>query len=423
MKRFTLLFIFLTLWAIYLPAQTIRQGMLAKDSAWNVDVKSVFLELNSTSLERPYLKLGSSDKLMLRFDVLGSQPQSFRYRIHHCDADWHVDDAQAFDFIHGFDENSVDNYQNSFTTMQNYVNYYQSLPSEYTEFTHSGNYLLEVFMQDEPDSVILTKRFCVYEDLMDVQVSVDKPMSGVGDAQRDQEANVGITFHQGVFIPSPTTTLTVKVQQNQRIDAVHTLKFSGYDGPQMLYRWQEANVFHGGNCFRYFDCSNLRTATYNIAEIERYGGENFAILTPLEDRSHSVYIYEQTLNGGMKINVWDRDNKETESDYVEVSFTLPMKKPFLSGNIYIIGDITNWDFNEDSRMEWRPEYNAYFKRIQVKQGYYAYQLLVLPVGEKEGSTAYLEGDHYETPNDYTVYVYQHQPGDRYDRLVGLKVLK
>ena len=71
-------------------------------------------------------------------------------------------------------------------------------------------------------------------------------------------------------------------------------------------------------------------------------------------------------------------------------------------------------------MEWNSKYKAYTKRLLLKQGYYAYQLLFLPAGEKEGLTATLEGDHYAMSNSYTAYVYLRLPGARYDRLVGLK---
>lgn len=386
-------------------------------------MKTVLLELNGTSPGRPLMKLHSRDRLVLRFDVLGSEPQRFRYRIHHCDINWRVDDAEPFDFINGFEEDAVGNYQTSFTTNQDYVNYYQSLPSEHSKFILSGNYVLEVFPEDHPDSVILTRRFCVYEDLLDVQLSVDKPLHAAGDVRRDQEVNVSVAMRPDIFIPSPATSLTVTVQQNQRTDAIHTLTFSGYEGSSLTYRWQEANLFPGGNCFRYFDCSNLRTSMYNIARIESYGGETFVILSPLEDRSRKPYIYEQTLNGGMKVNVWERSNTATEADYVEVNFTLPLDHPFMYGSVYIIGDLTDWSFNDVSRMEWKPEYNAYFKRLLLKQGYYAYQLLVWPKGDPCASTAILEGDHFETPNGYTVRAYLRQPSDRYDRLAGVRELK
>jgi hypothetical protein len=82
-------------------------------------------------------------------------------------------------------------------------------------------------------------------------------------------------------------------------------------------------------------------------------------------------------------------------------------------------------------MEYNPQRRAYTKRLQLKQGYYAYQLLALPTylspsrgGVPEGgrdisATARLEGDHRETPNRYTVRVYYRSPADRADRLLSV----
>ena len=97
-----------------------------------------------------------------------------------------------------------------------------------------------------------------------------------------------------------------------------------------------------------------------------------------------------------------------------------MNYPFLNGNIYVVGDLTLWKLNEESRMEYLPEVKAYRLKLQLKQGYYSYQLLFVPVGEQEGMTSTLEGNHFETPNRYTAYVYYHAPNDRYDRLVALR---
>ena len=55
----------------------------------------------------------------------------------------------------------------------------------------------------------------------------------------------------------------------------------------------------------------------------------------------------------------------------------------------------------------------------LKQGYYAYQLLFRPMHASQAETARIEGDHYETANRYTVYVYQHSPADRADRLLAV----
>jgi len=422
-----ILLLFMVLCAMAMGCGKGVYAQVVTDSNWVERVKTVTLYKNGVELEAPILLLGSEDRMLLRFDVMGAETDNYRYRIRHCDSRWQVDDMEPSEYISGFEDGPIENYNSSFTTLTDYVNYYQYIPSQYARLLISGNYVVEVTPQDYPDSVLLTRRFCVVEGSVKADVSLTTPYDNVSIFQK-REVDVAIEENRDysgeMFTPSLNPAyFTVVVQQNGRQDNRRVLPFSGYERGALCYRNRQENLFWGGNSFRYFDISNIRTAMYNVYHIEEYGGEWFALLKPLEDRSGSHYAMEQTLNGGMKVNVWDRTNKQTEADYVQVNFTLPMKYPFMNGNVYVVGDLTQWQLDEKSRMEYQPERKAYTLRLQLKQGYYAYQLLFVPVGETEGLTATLEGDHYETPNDYTVYVYYRMPSDRYDRLVAVRQIK
>ena len=419
-----ILLLFIVLCAMVMGCRVGVYAQVVTDSNWVEQVKTVTLYRNGVELEAPILLLGSDERLLLRFDVLGAETDNYRYRIQHCDSQWHVDDMEPNEYISGFEEGPIENYNSSFTTLIDYVNYYQYVPAQYSRFLISGNYVLSVFPQDYPDSVLFTRRFCVVEGSVKVDVSVTTPYDNRSIFQQ-REVDVTVENNRdytGELLP-PTLNpayFTVVVQQNGRQDNRRSLEFGGYDRGALCYRNRESNLFWGGNSFRFFDISNIRTKMYNVYHIEDYGGEWFVLLKPLEDRSKAHYVAEQTLNGGMKVNVWDRTNKQTEADYVQVNFTLPMEYPFLNGNVYVVGDLTQWQLDEKSRMEYQPERKAYTLRLQLKQGYYAYQLLFVPKGESEGLTATLEGDHYETPNTYTAFVYYRTPGERYDRLVAVK---
>jgi len=315
----------------------------------------------------------------------------------------------------GFAEGSVGNYDFSFTTMRDYVHYNITLPGDYATFTHSGNYIVEVTTSD--GEVLLTRRFCVSEQAATVRGELTRPYDGIDIDQR-QEVDVILDFPGG-----DERWTHVMVQQNGRQDTRRELQFSGYDGGAWAYRQRKENIFDGGNTFRFFDCSNLRTPMYNVQRVEEYGGERFVLLRPEEDRSRKHYLSETSLPGGMKVNIWDRQNPSLEADYVWVNFSLPMAQPMLEGSVYIVGALTDWQFDSASCMDYNPTYKAYTKRLLLKQGYYAYQLLVSAPQRHISPTARLEGDHYETPNQYTVYVYYKSPSDRADRLVAVRRVK
>ena len=419
-----IIFVFIVLFATALGCCKNAFAQAVTDSNWTEQVKTVTLYKNGVELEPPVLMLGSDDRLLLRFDVLGAEAENFRYRIRHCNSRWEVDDLEPYEFLNGFEEGSVENYNSSFTTLTDYVNYYQYIPSQYSRFLASGNYVLTVFPQDEPDSIILSRRFYVVEGTLKADATVTTPYDNASIMQR-REVDVAVSLNTDYRGDALTPSLNpayceVVVQQNGRIDNMGRLPFSGYERGDLMYRNKKENIFNCGNTFRWFDISNIRTTMYNIVQIEEFGGEWYAMLKPLEDRSNGNYIMERVLNGGMKVNVWDRTNKQTEADYVYVNFLLPMRYPFMNGNIYVVGDLTQWHMDERSRMEYNPERKSYELRLMLKQGYYAYQLLFVPVGESEGLTATLEGDHYETPNRYSVFVYYRAPNDRYDRLAAYR---
>jgi len=404
-------------------------GQRVVDSAWRSDVHTVELYaeggitvgMGATSLgERfmPVLDMSNRGRLVLEFDVLRSEPEHLHWVLRHCDAEWHPDDMEPQEFMTGFEYGTIDNYDFSFTTLTDYVHYRATAPDRYAEFTHSGNYALYVVVDDDGDT-LLSRRFAVSEQAVHIDATVGRPYDGM-ELMRRQEVDV--------CVDSRTTALTtqylrVVAQQNGRLDTRRQLEFAGYDGGTLCFRHRAANVFEGGNTFRFFDLSNLRSPMYNVLRVEEYGGEQMAMVRPCDDRSRNPYVAETVLRGGMKVNIWDRQNPRLEADYVWVNLSLPVAQPLLEGEVHVVGALTDWRLDEGSRMDYDPRRRAYTKRLLLKQGYYAYQLLVRPMRSHEGETGRLEGNHQETSNVYTVYVYQHSPADRADRLLGMTMVE
>lgn len=393
------------------------------DSAWRSDIKTVILSTTASDLEEPLIAMDNvTHKLSLQFDILADEPEALRWSISHCDADWHVDNLEPYEFLQGFEYGPIDNYDFSFTTLTPFIHYHQTVPANGATFIHSGNYILTVSIEDNPDSILITKRFRVTEQAVKVGIETALPYDGIATDRR-QEVDVSIEPLPSTFgITLNQQYLKVIARQNGRLDNQRELVFSGYNGNALSYRNRPQNIFDGGNSFRFFDLSNMRTQMYNVQRVERYGGETFAIIAPCENRSRRHYTSDAALSGGMKINVFDRQNKTLEADYVWVNISLPMESPMLGGSIHVVGALTDWRLDDGSRMDYNPEFKAYTKRLLLKQGYYAYQLLYLPARSNVAETAMLEGDHHETPNTYNVSVYYRSPGDRADRLLAVRTI-
>lgn len=415
MKKILLLFIYT------LIIFDIHHGQVLQDSIWSNSIKTVTLYKNNIDQEAPIITLNKKDRLMLRFDEISEQPTNYRYRIIHCNSTWQADSLEPYEYIQGAEDGYIENYNSSFTTLTSYINYFQPIPNEYSEFTTSGNYALEVFLDEDPDSIVITRRFYVTENIFNVDIEVTSPTE---NKWQNQEVNITINNNnpaQSHLLNSKY--LKVVLQQNGRSDNKRILSLSGHSSNKLYYRWHKENIFEGGNTFRYFDISNIRTPMYNVTKIEHYGSEIYAILMPEENRSRKNYETIISLNGGMKTNAWDRNDPLTESEYVYVNFLLPMEQPLLNGTIHIVGELTNWHLNENSKMEYNSQIKAYTKRMLLKQGYYSYQLLFKEVGTEFGITGKLEGNHTVTPNTYTAYIYYRMAGDRYERLIAVEQQK
>ena len=115
-------------------------------------------------------------------------------------------------------------------------------------------------------------------------------------------------------------------------------------------------------------------------------------------------------------------NMGAVGEYAYVHFTLPYYEQISEGNIYIFGALTDWQFQKDAIMKYDPAYKAYVGTLYLKQGYYNYMYVLLRNNEKIGDETYIEGNHYDTENDYTIYVYNQEQGTTYDRLIAVKKL-
>ena len=136
-----------------------------------------------------------------------------------------------------------------------------------------------------------------------------------------------------------------------------------------------------------------------------------------------TYASTRDINGRYLIKSEDmiRDS-QTEAEYVYVHFTLPYKAPIVDGGLYIIGGLTNWEFNKENKFKFYYKMFAYEGLLYLKQVYYNYHFVLLRNGEDVGDDSFIEGKHYETENEYTIYVYYKEQGVYYDQLIGVKRL-
>jgi len=385
---------------------------------FNEKIKSVQLYKEGWNLSFPVIKKGSPEKLILNFDLLGDNAETYYYTFIHCNKDWQKSDIFPNDYLEGFPENQVEDYENSFNTTVNYIHYRAAFPNDHLGFKISGNYLLLVYPQDKPDEPVLTRRFIITEDAVKIDIKVRRPLSS-SDNNSYQQVEFTANY-TGLILNDPSRYIYAYILQNGRWDNAKTnLKPDFFGNNELKYNSiADKYIFRGGNEFRNFDIKTIKVQTEFVKRIE-YMSPNYNVyLHPSENREFKPYFYSKDFNGKYFIAMQDRDKPDIDADYVYVYFTLPSKLPVEGGKMYVAGELNDWELNKNNLMNYNKERSEYECTMLLKQGWYNYEFVYVRGDESKGIAGEFEGSHYETENDYLVLIYYRNPRDRYDRVIG-----
>ena len=261
----------------------------------------------------------------------------------------------------------------------------------------------------------------VFENKVSVAAKV-KPASIIEYRTFKQEIDFSV-FHQEYPITDPYQDLKIVITQNNRWDNAKTnLKPLFVKDDELVYDYDDVNVFDGGSEFRAFDIKSIRYHSERIKNIYKDTLGNHVELQPDEKRSFKRYSSAVDMNGNYIIKIQEGNHSDIEADYCYVSFFIPYDDAFSAGNLYVAGAFNDWRFMPENQMKYNPKRFGYECTLYLKQGFYNYEYIFIPKGETEADQTFIEGMHQETENDYTIYVYHHQTGTFYDQLIGVKRL-
>ncbi|WP_320019830.1 DUF5103 domain-containing protein [Labilibaculum manganireducens] len=404
------------LFAYNSESETVYFNEIIKKSIHTVQMHPVNWELTE-----PIIELNGDNQLLFSFDDITENIQDYSYKIIHCTSDWHNSGLSEFDFIDGFTENQIQDYEHSFTTNIGFIHYSLKIPNNEIQLKLSGNYILEIYEDFDPEKVIIRQRFMLLDSKVEIKGDVKHPIA-IDLRETHQEVDFSI-LHPNFNIDNPHADLQVVLTQNGRLDGSEkNLKPLFIRKNELVFDYEMENVFPGGNEFRNFDLKSLRYQTRYIKEITKENEQTNVLLTAGNNRHFKQYIYEQDLNGRFLIDVQERDEPSTEADYCNVTFWLPFDNEIKHGDLYVYGNFCNWTCSDKNKMEYDFDTGSYRKTIFLKQGYYNYQYALLENGKKTPDLTYIEGSHWETENNYVIYVYYHDIALNYDMLIGCQTL-
>lgn len=398
--------------------QDYNDSILFTNHVFNEKIKTVQIYKEGWNLSYPIISLNSGEKLLFSFDLLGDQSETFYYTFIHCDKDWQKSDIFANDYMGGDLETPIDNYTNSFNTTVSYTHYELTFPDERTELRLSGNYILKIYLPGKPEEPAITQRFIITENAVKIDITTHRPQM-TKDNNAFQQADF-IVNYTGTPINDAFRNIYAFVLQNGRWDLCKkNLKPDFTGNNELKYNsLSDKNIFPGGNEFRYFDIKSIRYQSEFVKRIDYAAPYYNVYLQPSESREFKPYFYWKDFNGKYYIAFQEGRKAETESDYVNVFFTLSSDKEVAGGRMFVSGGLNNWVLDKNNEMEYNREKRQYECTMLLKQGWYNYEYVFLKNGGARGNAALFEGNHFETENDYTVLIYYRNPRERFDRVLG-----
>ena len=355
--------------------------------------------------------------LQIDFDEMSHDVHFYTYTVHHWNADWSREsDLLSSEYLRGFTTQDITDYEHSINTSREYTHYRFSFPNEDMVLTKSGNYLLSIYEDGNPDNQIAQVQFCVVEPLTKTAISV--------------RANTDIEFngrYQQVDLDVNTTAIDVRdpneiwvlVTQNNRTDNAVWLQRPTYmERGHLKYQQNKALIFEGGNEYHHFDAFSRYYAGTGIDRVYYEMGD-YHVLLFQDEVTRGEYIHRFDVDGQYRVNAENCFDDDVEAEYMWIHWILPMEKPWFDGALYLGGDLFGNEISLRNRMQYDVDHQCYWLTALVKQGGYDYQYWFVPKGEKT-TTQRVDGSYWQTENRYTVYIYWRPFGARYDRLIGIQ---
>ena len=389
----------------------------------DADIKSFKLS-GSTLLSDPIIDVSDEeDYVFLSFDELSGSSTRFSYRVTHCDADWRQSALVQIEYLDGFQDIPIEDYEPSGPTIIDYWHYSLAFPNEETNFKVSGNYAVEIFRDDEPSKPVITACFSIVEPM--VNISMEVTSRTLIDSNREHHQVGFVINHPRLSIAFPQNELKLYLTQNNRLDnAVINPQPHMIGNGRIEYNFNQELIFKAGNEFRRFEFLSINApGGMNIESRSFHDPYTHVTLYPAAIRTNAGYQYDEDQNGRFFINTLDGREPNTEANYEIVHFFLPAADPFLDGSVYLYSEIFQYNLNEQSKVTYDFKLKSYVKSMLLKQGLYNYQYLFVPHGTNVAETRRIEGDKHETENEYRLMVYYRPMGQKYDRLIGVRTIQ
>jgi hypothetical protein len=395
---------------LFITTNIFGQVMVETSPPYNI--KTLTFTQNTNNVI-PIFQLG--DSFQISFDDLFGNESDYYYTLTHCNYNWTPSDLSKNEYLDGIDNQRIITYENSFNTLQMFTHYELSFPNSLTKIIKSGNYILSIF--NDSNELVFTRKFIVYENIAQIPIEI-KRSRNVANIEWKQNLEFSIKTDQILF-QNPVQNVKVVLFQNGKWDnAIVNIKPQYTIGNDLIFKYNKETEFFGGNEYLYFDTKEIRVVSNTIARIDSNGSLYNSHLYTDNSRKDKGYTYYPDIDGNFKVRNLNAQNNNTEADYSWVYFSLFSPTTPANTEIYVTGMFNNYLLNPENKMDFNPKTGVFEKAILIKQGFSNYNFTMLDANGNIDQANAIDGNYYQTENNYTIVGYYRANGERYDRVIG-----
>jgi hypothetical protein len=389
------------------------------DKIYKDNVKCVRFHLYGDQESMPIYNLNSAEQLELNFDDLDANVKNYYYTYQLCDYSWKPVDISPFMYIKGFTQQRITTNRYSSIALTKYIHYQAMLPDRNTTITMSGNYLLKIFLDGDTSKLVFTRRLLVLDQQATIAARVVQPLTPQWfKTHQKLQFNANIN---GINAFSAAQQIKVVILQNNRWDnAIKDIPPTFVRGKSLEYNTENNCIFPGGKEWRWLDLRSLRLQSDRVERAEYKTASTNIFLKTDGERSSDRYVRFQDLNGLFRVMTYESINPNWQGDFATVKFNLAglNGQPYANKDVYMVGQLTDYAYNEKTKMTFNATTGVYECSLFLKQGYYNYTYVLVDQKNPTVITT-IEGDYWETENNYTILMYYKAFNDRADKLISV----
>lgn len=401
-----LLFLILILFGTSVSSQVVSETVPP------YNIKTITFVQNQANVW-PFFRLGESFEF--NFDDLYGNEENYYYEITHHNYNWTPSQLFKNEYIDGVDNQRIQDYENSFNTLQLYSHYRFSIPNKFTRITKSGNYILSIYNNNR--ELVFSKKFIVYEDLCEVPMQIKRARIISDNLQKH---NLDFTIKsKDILFQNPDQNVKIVIFQNAKWNnPIVNVKAQYTIGNDLIFKYDKETQFFAGNEYLFFDSKEVRAVTNTIAKVDSGGGLYNTRLYTDSARKFKEYTFFPDVNGNFQVRNLNAQNNDVEADYTWVYFKLYAADVPADAKVYVTGMFNNNLTIDEYKMDYNKEKGIFEKGLLIKQGFTNYKYTLLDSNNVVSDKDAIDGNFWQTENLYTTIVYYRANGERYDRVIG-----